>query len=47
VRKLSASERREAAATLRQLVEMIDAGDLLAPRWYRAHLVGVMVGLES
>jgi hypothetical protein len=47
MRRLTASERREAAAILRRLVAMIDDGDLLAPRWYRAHLAGVIAGLES
>ena len=46
VRYPNARDRADAAVVIRQLMEMIDAGEVDAPTWYRHRLVGVLVTLD-
>jgi len=40
------AEQRQAAETLRRVVERIDQGELAAPGWLRERLVGAMLALD-
>ncbi len=42
---MSEAQQREAAETLRRLIEQIDHGEVAAPGWYRERLVEAMVAL--
>ena len=40
---MNTAQQREAAETLRRLIEQIDQGEVIAPAWYRERLVGAML----
>lgn len=42
---MTKAEQREAAETLRRVVEGIDQGEVAAPGWLRERLVGAMLAL--